>query len=207
MAQKMMKRLPSGLEEGIENMSPTEELSLEHAQLVRIMMAIDRTLQDAGKSSKSSLKPVNQACEMIKKLVDEHHMRIEEGYVYPKFEDTELSDFVKTLNDQHTEARKMVAKMTNLSKGGKPDIDELRSTFRDFRDMITAHAAWEETILFPAMQGTWSEDQLDELREKQEEDEKRLMGDDATQKAYNMLTDLESSCGIESIGDFTRINK
>jgi hypothetical protein len=40
MAQKMMKRMPSGLEEGIEKMSPTEELALEHGQLTRILLAM-----------------------------------------------------------------------------------------------------------------------------------------------------------------------
>ena len=204
MAQKMMRRLPPGLEDGMEKMSPTEELCVEHAQLTRIMLAIDHTLQAAGKSPKSSLRPVNQACAMIKQLVDEHHMKIEEGYIYPKFEDTELGDFVKVLKNQHIEARKMVAKMTNMSKGGRPDMDELRSTFTDFKDMITAHAAYEESCLFPAMEGTWSDDQLADLREKQEEDEKRLLGNDATEKTFNMLKDLETSCGIEGINDFTR---
>jgi hemerythrin-like domain-containing protein len=207
MAQKMMRRLPPGLEDGMEKMSPTEDLCIEHAQLTRIMLAIDHTLKAAGKSPKSSLRPVNQACEMIRQLVDEHHMKIEEDYIYPKFRDTELENFVNALKDQHVEARKMVARMTNLTKGGRPDMDELRSTFRDFKDMITAHAAYEESCLFPAVEGTWSDDQLDALREKQEEDEKRLLGEDATQKVFNRLTELESSCGIESVRDFTKRSK
>jgi hemerythrin superfamily protein len=94
-------------------------------------------------------------------------MKIEEDYIYPNFENTDLANFVKTLKDQHIEARKMLAKMTSLSKGGRPDMDQLSSTFRDFKDMITAHAAYEESCLFPCMEGTWSQDQLDSLREKQ----------------------------------------
>jgi hemerythrin-like domain-containing protein len=70
--------------------------------------------------------------------------------------------------------------------------------------MITAHAAFEETVLFPVMEGTWSQKDLDNLREIQEEDEKKLMGDDAAEKMFEMLASLESSCGITGLRDYTR---
>jgi hemerythrin-like domain-containing protein len=68
----------------------------------------------------------------------------------------------------------------------------------------TAHAAFEETVLFPVMEGTWSQKDLDNLREIQEEDEKKLMGDDAAEKMFEMLTSLESSCGVSGLRDYTR---
>lgn len=207
MAQQMIKRMPKGIEDGLEKMSATEELCIEHAQLDRIMLAMENVMKRAGKSPKTSLRPVYQACEMIRQLVDEHHMKIEEDHIYPQFENTDLADFTRTLKDQHNEARKMLSKMTSLSKGGRPDMDQLNGTFRDFKDMITAHAAFEEACLFTAVEGTWSRDQLDALKEKQEQDEKRLLGEDATQKVYNMLKEIESSCGIEGIRDFTRRSK
>lgn len=204
MAQKMMRRLPPGLEDAMEKISATEELTMEHAELTRILLAMDNCMKAAGKSPKSSLRPVVQACDMINQLVVKHHMQIEEDYIYPKFEGTELADFAKVLKDQHGEARKLVAKMENLSKGGRPDMGELQTAFKDFKDMITAHAAYEETCLFPAMNGTWSDRDLADLREKQEEAEKKMLGEDAAQKVYSMLGDLESSCGVEGLRDFTR---
>jgi hypothetical protein len=69
---------------------------------------------------------------------------------------------------------------------------------------LTAHAAREETVLFPAMNGSWSDKDLDELKEAQESDEKRLLGEDADEKIYKMLGDIEAAAGIESVADFTR---
>jgi len=204
MAPQMMIRIPPGLEDGLEKMPPTEELAFEHGVLTRIMLAINNVLKKAGKSPKTSLRPIYQACEMFQQAVIDHHMKIEEEHVYPKFEDTELADCVGLLKAQHDEARKLIARMTGLSKGGRPDMDQLNATFRDFHDMIVAHAAWEETVLFPAMEGTWPDKELRDLREMQEDQEEKMFGKDAAKTIYSKLTELESSCGIEGLRDFTR---
>lgn len=206
MAQKMMERMPDGVEDGIEKISATEELCVEHAMLDRIMLAMDRTLKMAGTGGKADLSPISKACTMLNQVVDQHHMKLEEDEIYPKFRKGELSSFVGELERQHDEARKLVARMEELSKGGKKkaDLEELRSTFMDFHDMMMAHAAWEQTVLFPVMEGKMSDKELDDLKETQEAHEKELLGEDATEKVYNMLADLESSAGIAGLRDFTR---
>jgi hemerythrin-like domain-containing protein len=208
MAQMMMGRIPEGLEEGKEKISATEELATEHAMLDRIMLAMNQTLKMAGTSTKADLTPISVACGMIKQVVDKHHMKIEEDEIYPKFEKGELADLTKVLKDQHTDMRKMVARMEDLSRTGavrdRSEMDELKRLFVDFHDMVMAHASWEETVLFPVMEGTWSEDELNELREIQEKDEKKLLGKDATEKLNSMLISLESACGVTGLNDFAR---
>jgi len=208
MAQKMMKRMPSGLEEGMEKLSPTEELDVEHGMLTRILLAMDHVLRTEGNIPRANLGPINQACMLIKQSVVDHHMKIEEENIYPRFENTELADFASALKSQHIEGRKLLARMESLSKTGavrdRAEMEELRKVFNDFKDMMTAHAAWEETMMFPVMVGTWSEDDLSDLREKQEQDEKMLLGKDATEKLNSMLTSLESACGVNDVRDFTR---
>lgn len=208
MAQKMMRRMPSGIEEGLEKMSPTEELAVEHAQLTRILLAVDNAIRSEGGITRARLDPVNQACRMIRQAVVDHHMKVEEEHVYPRLQDTELADCASTLKTQHIEARKLLARMESLSKPGaargRAEMDDLTRTFNDFKDMIAAHAAFEESIVFPYMLANWSQKDLDNLREIQEQDEKKLMGDDAVEKLYGMLVDLESSCGITGLKDYTR---
>ena len=115
-----------------------------------------------------------------------------------------LAPMIEDFKTQHDEARKMVGRMKELASSDKPDVNELRRVFMDFNDMMTAHAAREATVLFPAMEGTWSDKQLDALKEAQEKDEKRLLGEDADEKVYKMLADIEAAAGIESVADFTR---
>jgi hemerythrin-like domain-containing protein len=203
-----MGRIPEGLEEGKEEISATEELASEHGMLDRIMLAMDHKLKMAGAGGKADFGVINTACGMIKQVVDQHHMVVEEEQIYPKFERTELADLAKVLKNQHIEMRKMVARMESLSKTGavrdRSEMEELNRIFRDFHDMTMAHAAWEQTVLFPVMQGTWSEDELDDLKEMQEKHEEKLLGKDATKKTYAMLADLEKAAGITSLNDFTR---
>lgn len=204
MAQKVLERPPPGLEEAMEKISPTEELCIEHAMLDRIMLAMNHTLKKAG-SKKADYAPIKQACSMIRQVVDAHHMVIEEEEIYPKFQgDPILGKMVKDFEEQHEEARRMVYRMEELAEGGKSSATELKGIFVDFHDMIMAHAAREETVLFPAMMGTWSDDDLDALKETQEEHERELLGEDAAEKVYEMLGDLEAAAGIESVADFTR---
>jgi hemerythrin-like domain-containing protein len=204
MAQKVLQRPPPGLEEAMEKISPTEELCIEHAMLDRIMLAMNHTMKMSG-GKKSDFKTIVQACDMIKQVVDEHHMKLEETEVYPKFEgDPVLGPMIEDFEEQHDEARKMVGRMRELADSDKPDTSELKRVFTDFHDMMMAHGAREETVLFPAMEGTWSDKDLDALKEAQEEDEKKLLGEDADEKIYEMLGDLEAAAGIESVADFTR---
>jgi hemerythrin-like domain-containing protein len=209
MAQKVLQRPPPGLHEAMEKVSATEELDIEHAMLERIMLVMGHTLKKAESGGGADLSPISKACEMISSVVDKHHMKIEEEEIYPKFkEDPLLGPLARDLKIQHVEARKMVARMDSLCKTGsvrdKSEMEELNRVFTDFRDMMTAHAAREATVLFPAMMGTWSDDELDNLKETQEKDEKKLLGKDADEKIYSMLGELESSAGIESVKDFTR---
>lgn len=208
MAQMTRERIPEGLEDGKEKISATQELATEHAMLDRIMLAMNHKLKMAGTGGKADLRPINIACGMIKQVVDQHHMVIEEEQIYPRFEDGELADFVKVLKNQHIEMRKMVSRMENLSKTGavrdRSEMEELNRLFMDFHDMVMAHAAWEETVLFPVMEGTWSDDELTDLKDLQEDHEEKLLGKNATEKTYGMLMDLEKSVGITSVNDFTR---
>lgn len=208
MVQEVLERTPPGLDKAMEKISATEELCIEHGMLDRIILAMGHTLKTAGGRANADLSPINLACDMITKVVDDHHMKIEEKLVYPKFaKDSKLGSLVSDLKVQHDEARKMVAKMDELARKTSiksAEFEELNRVFLDFREMITAHAAREATVLFPAMEGTWSESELKELKESQEKDEKKLLGKDADEKIYKMLGDVESAAGIESVKDFTR---
>jgi hemerythrin-like domain-containing protein len=205
MAQEILQRPPPGLEKAMEKISPTEELCVEHAMIDRVLLAIDKTLKMAGNSKKADLSPINKGCELIKMALVQHHMKIEEEHIYPRFEDDRvLGQLARELKDQHIEARKMVSRMDQLSRSGSSDTDELRRVFMDFRDMMTAHDAREATVLFPAMEGIWTDKQLQSLKEAQEEDEEKLLGEEGEEKLYSMLGEVESAAGIESVKDFTR---
>lgn len=209
MSQEVLQRPPPGLDEAMEKISATEELCIEHGMLDRIMLAMDHAMKMAGNSPKADLSPISKACDMISLVVDQHHMKIEEDEIYPKFEkDPVLKNLASELKIQHDEARKMVAMMSEMSQAGKShskaDMEDMKRVFTDFKDMLTAHAAREETVMFVAMEGTWSDDELQALKDAQEEHEEKLLGEDAAEKVYAMLGQIEAAAGVDSLKDFTR---
>jgi hemerythrin-like domain-containing protein len=202
--QVIAAREPPGLKDGIEKMPITEELSLEHAILDRILLAVENALKNAD--LKTDLTPVHQATGMIKDVVENHHMKFGEESIYPHFRRGDLGDMVEAFVSQHSEARKINNRIHNLTSTGnvrdRSEMDELLRLFNRYRTAITAHAAWEETMLFPAMLGTMSRDDMDVLKELNEQQERNLLGKDAEKKIYRQLTGLEQACGITGIRDF-----
>lgn len=208
MAQILEKHLPDGLDEGLARMSVAGELSVEHALLGRILLAMGNTIQAIDTGAKPNLDVIRRGCGLIKQFVEQHHMTFEEESIYPRFEKGEIADFVGTLRLQHAEARKLVARidarvMTGKQMGG-PEMGELKRDFTSFRDMILAHAAYEESVLFPVMRGSLSDDELGELKGRDVGQIQKLFGKDATRKLYGAVMELESMAGIVRLSSLTR---
>jgi hypothetical protein len=69
--------------------------------------------------------------------------------------------------------------------------------------MYAAHAAWEDTELFPAYRKQFSEAELDKLGERFEEQEHKLLGSAGFEGALREVGDIERTLGIHDLAKFT----
>ena len=69
--------------------------------------------------------------------------------------------------------------------------------------MYAAHAAWEDTELFPVFRALFTEAQLDELGERFEEQEHKLLGGGGFEGSLKEVGDLETALGIHDLAAFT----
>ena len=69
--------------------------------------------------------------------------------------------------------------------------------------MYAAHAAWEDTELFPAYRKQFTEAELDELGDRFEEQEHRLLGSGGFEGSLKEVGDLEKALGIHDLASFT----
>jgi hemerythrin-like domain-containing protein len=206
MVQITLKPPSREMLDGVQKMPLTEELALEHGMLMRIMLAMNTMIKGA-EGGRPNMDALSMACDMIRKLVDEHHMKFEEEQIYPRFEKGDMADFVKTLKAQHDEARRFVSQMSQTTKMGQittSTIENLRRNYTAFQDTLTAHAAFEETLLFPLVRGSISDDELNRLKTAFKEQESRIVGSDPTRKAYTLLSELESKAGINDLSFYTK---
>ncbi len=199
---------PAWASERSMNVSAPEALSREHAMLVRLMLAIDNVVNSALDDMKADLGPINRACRVIDSVVAGHHMAFEEQSIYPRMEQIDyLSGLTETLEGQHDDARAVNSLVLDLTKSGKiksrGDLDELTLLTKSFKDMITAHAAWEETIIFPAMYDLLSPEDMDSINKKFMESEMRLLDGKGPEELYRQLDSIEEAAGTHDLAMFT----
>jgi hemerythrin-like domain-containing protein len=69
--------------------------------------------------------------------------------------------------------------------------------------MYRPHEAREDTVLFPALHGLLSAEQLHELGEQFEEQEEKLFGEGGFDKTVEQVAAIEKQLGIYDLAQFT----
>lgn len=72
-----------------------------------------------------------------------------------------------------------------------------------FTHMYQAHAAREDTVLFPAFRSLFAAKDFEALGDRFEEQEHRLLGGDGFEKALDEVAQLERTLGIHDLAGFT----
>ncbi|BAI63026.1 conserved hypothetical protein [Methanocella paludicola SANAE] len=199
---------PTWASERSMNVSAPEALSREHAMLTRLLLAIDNVVDSALDDRSTDLSPINSAANAIQKVVADHHMAFEEESVYPRMEQIDyLSSMTETLEGQHDDARVVNKMVLDLTRGGKvkgkSEMDELALLTKSFKDMITAHAAWEETVIFPAMYDLLPERDMDDINKQFMEAEQRLLGNKGIVEIYRAIDNIEEAAGTHDLSMYT----
>ena len=69
--------------------------------------------------------------------------------------------------------------------------------------MYRPHESREDTVLFPTLRTILKPKQVEELGERMEEDEKKVLGDEGFEKSVAQVAALEKQLGIYDLSQFT----
>lgn len=86
---------------------------------------------------------------------------------------------------------------------GAADAAPLAIAMTEFRRMYEAHAAREDTVVFPFFKKAISKAQYSELSGKFEEIERQQFGGDGFDMAVDRIGKLEAAFGIADLSGFT----
>ena len=144
-----------------------------------------------------------------------------------------LNDLVKVLLVQHQAGRRLTDSILKLSEpvalktaenqeltgamreiyGSRPLFRKtgaganpkykLASAMQQFIHMYRPHAAWEDTVLFPAFRSIVSPGEFNELGEKFEDRERELFGKDGFEKMVESVAEIEKKLCINELSAFT----
>lgn len=193
----------------IAEVSPPEDLMREHGVLDRILLIYDEILWRRLRSGAEFPPEVlAKAAGLIRRFIEDYHEKLEEDYVFPRFEKAgKLTDLVQVLRAQHRAGRRLtdaIKQRATLQAIRTPaEREKLSSDLRFFIRMYRPHAAREDTVLFPAFRSIVSAHEFAALGEAFEDQEHALFGEEGFAKIVAEVAELERPLGIGDLASFT----
>jgi hemerythrin-like domain-containing protein len=192
---------------GEEEISATEDLMREHGVLRRVLIIYDEIVRRARANETIDPAAVSTSARLVREFVEDYHERGEERWVFPVVRRVPaLASTVDVLLAQHQSGRvttDAILRITNLGNPSPTYAMRLATLCEGFARMYRAHAAREDTVIFPALRAALSRHEFDEIGERMEEAEHATVGEGGFEHAVAVVTDVERSLGIDDLARFT----
>lgn len=206
----------NGTSSGKENNSAketpaTEDLMREHGILRRALIVYGEVAKQlmSGRAAQVDASALAETAKLFRDFGENYHERkLEEEHVFPEVikAGTTEKALVKVLKQQHQRGRDLTDYIerianTSLTSNAAP----LAGVLEGMRRMYEAHAAWEDTILFPAWKKSISKQHYEELTDQFEELEHQSFGTDGFDEYVERIADIEQRLGLASLDHYTAL--
>jgi len=193
---------------GAEEVAPPEDLMREHGVLKRVMLVYEEIVRRVDARQDFPPDALADAANVIRSFVEDYHEKLEEDYLFPRFEKANtLVDLVRVLRTQHEAGRRVTeVVLQRAGAAALKDADNRAAVvgaIRQFNRMYGPHEAREDTVLFPAFRKIVSGHEFDSLGEAFEKKEDQLFGDDGLEKVVDRVANIEKRLGIYDLSQFT----
>ncbi|HVY32233.1 MAG TPA: hemerythrin domain-containing protein [Polyangiaceae bacterium] len=187
---------------GEAEVTPGEDLMQEHGVLERIVIVYDTAAERIERGEQVDPAVVAQAAGIVRRFVEDYHERTEEKFVFPRLQAAgREATLVSILLKQHQRGRELTDEL--IRRAGIGASEELARALRSFSRMYRAHAAREDTVIFPAFREIVGGAEYEELGEQFEEREHQLVGEHGFERAVADVARLEAQLGIADLAAFT----
>jgi hemerythrin-like domain-containing protein len=193
-----------------EQVTATEDLMREHGILRRALLVYQesavRLRQDPAAVPTATLEKTAQLFRVFGE--DYHERRLEEAFIIPVIRKVQggLAPYGDILLAQHARGREITDYLLSVSKAdrfAKSQGESLARALESFVRMYEHHAAFEDTVVFPAWKAATGEQEYQELGEKFEEIETEQFGEDGFEAALRRITEIEAELGLTNLEMFT----
>ena len=190
------------------DVTPTEDLMREHGVLRRLMLIYGEIEERLAGGKEFPLPALAGATDLLRRFIQDYHEKDEEDFLFPRFEKAgKLTDLVKVLYAQHQAGRKITAQLQGLATAATlqqpAERQKLIKNLEAFIRMYRPHAAWEDTVLYPAFRSVITPREFVTLGDKFEDKEQELFGQDGFEKIVGQVAGLEKQLGLYDLSQFT----
>jgi hemerythrin-like domain-containing protein len=187
---------------------PTEDLMREHGVLGRIMLVYEEIGRRLRGGEEFPVQALTEANEITRRFMQDYHEKNEETHLFNRFSSAgKLTELVATLYQQHLAGRRLTDEIKRASTADNLKNPEERLRVADlmasFNRLYRPHAAWEDTVLFPACRSVISGKDFTALGETFDQDGTKLFGAGGFAKIVGQVDELEKKVGIFGLQQFT----
>jgi hemerythrin-like domain-containing protein len=167
----------------------------EHGILRRALFVYSEiTSHIRNDPSKISADALQKTVKLFRSFGEDYHeKKLEETFIFPTLKKAGgyVADLTDILIAQHQRGREITDYI--LAKTQKDKIEDsvpLAQSLESLVRMYRAHAAREDTIIFPAWKQILTAEQLYEMAEKFEDIEHEIFGEDGFDKIVRQIADI-----------------
>ena len=184
-----------------------EDLMREHGVLRRALLVYRQSAAKLRAGTAIDPKPLRKTAQLFRDFGENYHERmLEQAHIFPALRKSQspAGALVATLIAQHDRGREITDYIRTVTGKGKiGDAGTLAGAFETFELMYEAHAAREDTVVFPAWKEMLSERQLHDMGEMFEDIEHRQFGKDGFADAVKQVAAIEEALGFADLGQYT----
>lgn len=195
-----------------KEVTPLEDLMREHGVLRRALFIFGEAAAILPRNPPAAwADAVQKAAKLFRAFGEDYHeKKLEEQYIFPLIKQKGVNGpaagYPDILTTQHNRGREITDYILSATASGKigANAGDLAKALRGFVRMYEAHAAREDTIVFPAWKDLITADEYEELGEKFEDIEHEQFGEDGYETAVKQIAEIEASVGFTDISIFTQ---
>ena len=207
-AAAVLARKDGGSTDESSKVTATEDLMREHGVIRRALVVYREAAQRLRtKPAEVPGDALQKTARLFRSFAEDYHEgRLEETHLFPavKRAGGAAAGYVDVLVAQHHRGREINDWL--LTRAGATrtlaDTELIAQALESFARMYEAHAAIEDTVVFPAWRKILSAKQLEEMGELFEEIERGTFGKDGFDDAVDQITAIERAFRLE-LGQFT----
>jgi hemerythrin-like domain-containing protein len=195
----------------VKEVMAVEDLMREHGVLRRALFVFsEATTVLLSNPPAVWADAIQKAAKLFRTFGEDYHeKKLEEQYIFPLIKQKGLSGpagiFPDILTAQHNRGREITDYLLSTTASGKlgANVDKVANALKGFVRMYEAHAAREDTIVFPAWKDLITADEYDKLGDTFEDIEHEQFGADGFEDAVRQIGEIEASVGLADISKLT----
>ena len=183
-------------------MSATDELRTEHRAIERMLAILEAAAQRLEQGERVRPDLFRQGVDFVRNFADRCHHAKEEENLFPRLEARGVprQGPIGVMLFEHDEGRAFVGAIAGAidvyERDGQAAARVIAENARGYVDLLRAHIAKEDKVLFPMADRVLNPADQAELEQRFEQIETEVMGPGVHEQYHRLLDDLEREVGL-----------